>query len=334
MEDALISVIVPVYNVEATLPRCLDSIENQTYRNLEIILVDDGSTDGSGRLCDEYATKDPRASVIHQPNKGLWAARNAGVDAAHGAFLFMPDADDYFHYDTIRLLAESMTFDGNEYSVAICLYKRTSRTDEDVLYDCHPSRSIVPQEELIQQLLSPEIELYSVNWNKLYRKKSLPEPFQRPYLRMQDYDSMLRFFLSIESAVLVESVLYYYYQHKNQVTKAPSAWTKGARYEVEILHSNYLELCGSHKKYSHLFLDRLYRKMAQLKALNLRTEEKAAIFKRCRELYKSTLSDYLHEKSIPFRIKAIFLAAFHLPFLTSLVFNFFDKHPTYYKYLS
>ena len=334
MEDALISVIVPVYNVEATLPRCLDSLGNQTYRNLEIILVDDGSTDGSGRLCDEYATKDSRAKVIHQPNRGLWAARNTGMDAAHGEFLFFPDADDYFHYDIVRLLAASMTFGGKEYSVAICHHRRTSRIDEDVTYDCHPHRSIVPQEELIQKLLAPEFEFYAVNWNKLYRKKSLPKPFQRPYLRLQDYDSNIRFFLSVENAVIVESVLYYYYQHKDQVTKAPSAWTKATTCEVEILYSNYLELSGSNKKYSHLFLDRLYRKLAQLKALNFRSKEKAAIFKRCRQLYKSTRSDYLHEKSIPFRIKAIFLAAFHFPSLTSLVFNFFDKHPTYYKYLS
>ncbi len=104
MEESLISVIVPVYNVEAYLPRCLDSIANQTYRNLDIILVDDGSTGGSGMLCDEYAARDSRVRVIHQSNKGLWAARNAGQDAANGDFLFFPDADDYFHYDMIRLM--------------------------------------------------------------------------------------------------------------------------------------------------------------------------------------------------------------------------------------
>ena len=78
----LVSVIVPVYNVEGYLPRCLSAISEQTYHNLEIILVDDGSTDGSGAICDEFAGNDSRARVIHQPNTGLWAARNAGHDVA------------------------------------------------------------------------------------------------------------------------------------------------------------------------------------------------------------------------------------------------------------
>ena len=99
----LISIIVPVYNTEQFLPRCLACIERQTYRNLEIILVDDGSTDRSGAICDEFARKDPRARVIHQENQGLWAARNAGQRVAMGDFLIFPDSDDYFHADMLRL---------------------------------------------------------------------------------------------------------------------------------------------------------------------------------------------------------------------------------------
>ena len=333
MVDTLISIIVPVYNVEANLPRCLDCIANQSYRNLEIILVDDGSTDGSGHLCDEYAAKDPRARVIHQPNKGLWAARNAGLDAANGEFLFFPDADDYFHHDIVRLLFESMTFNGNEYSVAICLFKATSRTEEDIVTPCAPIRSVVTQEQIIQDLFSSEFLLYAVNWNKLYRKNNLPKPFQRHFIRGQDFDSNLRFYLSLENAVKLESVLYYYYQHPNQVTKGPSALTNGYKCEIEILYSNYLELSGLNLKYSPLFLDCLYRKMAQLKALNIWSKDKVEIYKRCKQIYNHTLSDYLHEGSISFKIKTIFLAAFHLPYLTSLVFSFFEKHPRFYKRL-
>lgn len=84
----LVSIIVPVYNIEEYLPRCLACIEMQTYWNLEIILVDDGSTDGSGKICDEFAVNEPRAHVIHHPeNRGAWAARNSGLDAAHGDYL-------------------------------------------------------------------------------------------------------------------------------------------------------------------------------------------------------------------------------------------------------
>ena len=103
----MISVIVPVYNVEKYLPRCLQAISEQSYRDLEILLVDDGSTDSSGKLCDAFAASDSRAKVIHQQNTGLWAARNAGQDAAHGDFLFFPDADDYFHQDTLQILLQN-----------------------------------------------------------------------------------------------------------------------------------------------------------------------------------------------------------------------------------
>ena len=90
----LISVIVPVYNAEKYLRECLDSIVNQTYKNIEIILVDDGSTDGSGAICDEYADKDVRIKVYHIPNGGASNARNLGIDNADGEYLMFVDSDD------------------------------------------------------------------------------------------------------------------------------------------------------------------------------------------------------------------------------------------------
>ena len=333
-EEALISVIVPVYNVEAYLPRCLDSIANQTYRNLEIILVDDGSTDGSGRICDEYATKDQRARVIHQTNKGLWAARNAGQDAANGEFLFFPDADDYFHHDIIRLLSESINFYGNEYSVAISLFKMTSMLDEDTLCHCNPLRSIVSRDQLMNRLFTSEFLTYAVNWNKLYRKSHLPRPFQRDYSRGQDFDSNIRLFLQIEEAIIVENALYFYYQHSNQVTKAPDALRNGYKCEIEILYSNYIELSGENKKYSHLFLCRLYRKMAQLKARSIKATDKDAIFSRCKNIFSLTISDFLLEKKTPTRNKVIYLIAFHSPYLTCFLLSLFDRYPSLFKFLS
>ena len=91
----LISVIVPVYNVRSYLKKCFDSIVQQNYRNLEIILIDDGSTDGSGNLCEELAHQDNRVRVIHKRNGGLGSARNAGIDAANGEILSFIDSDDW-----------------------------------------------------------------------------------------------------------------------------------------------------------------------------------------------------------------------------------------------
>lgn len=105
----MISVIVPVYNTGKYLKKCIDSILTQTYPELEIILVDDGSTDGSPSICDEYAEDDPRVKVIHQENKGLSAARNAGMRAANGEYLTFVDSDDYIEADTYEKVMDAFS---------------------------------------------------------------------------------------------------------------------------------------------------------------------------------------------------------------------------------
>lgn len=126
-----VSVIIPVFNADNHLSRCLQAIESQSFTNLEIILVDDGSTNGSGRICDDFALKDRSAKVVHQQNKGPWAVRNAGVDASTGSYLFFPDADDYFHRDIILLMYDAIN-QGKTYDLAIVRNKQTWQTEEDV----------------------------------------------------------------------------------------------------------------------------------------------------------------------------------------------------------
>ena len=104
----MISVIIPVYNAESTLRRCLDSILNQLYSSLEIILVDDGSKDNSGRICDEYGEQDDRIIVIHQGNKGVSLARNRGLDIAKGEYVGFVDYDDYIDPDYFKILLDNM----------------------------------------------------------------------------------------------------------------------------------------------------------------------------------------------------------------------------------
>ena len=109
MEDSLISVIVPVYNLMDYLPRCVKSLCAQTYRNLEIILVDDGSTDGTGELCDRLASEDERIHVYHKPNGGSSSARNCGLEHVHGDFIGFVDGDDYIDADMYEKLYDGIT---------------------------------------------------------------------------------------------------------------------------------------------------------------------------------------------------------------------------------
>ena len=117
MKSAYFSIIIPVYNVEKYLHQCVKSVLNQTFEELEIILVDDGSPDGCPKICDEFAKKDPRAKVIHQANAGLSAARNAGLKVATGTYITFVDSDDYIAPDYISYLFSLITRHGTLMSI-------------------------------------------------------------------------------------------------------------------------------------------------------------------------------------------------------------------------
>ena len=113
----LVSVIVPAYNIQNYIRRCVDSIRNQTYSELEILLIDDGSTDDTGELCDEFAQQDERITVYHKKNGGLSSARNYGIERAHGTYLSFIDADDWVKRDFIEVLYQNIKRANAELSI-------------------------------------------------------------------------------------------------------------------------------------------------------------------------------------------------------------------------
>ncbi len=121
-QNELITIVVPVYNVEKYLDRCIRSIQAQTYKNLEIILIDDGSEDQCGEICDQYAESDERITVIHKENGGLSSARNAGIDIAAGCYIGFVDSDDYIHPDMYGILYDSMKRNDADIAVLRTLY--------------------------------------------------------------------------------------------------------------------------------------------------------------------------------------------------------------------
>ena len=168
-ETPLISVIVPVYRVEKYLDRCLQSITGQTYRNLEIILVDDGSPDNSGAICDAWAARDSRIRVIHKENAGAGAARNTGLDVATGEILSMIDSDDYLEVHMYEHLLSLMTEDVDIAECDICWTERDDLPMEDGtqaetrVYDVKEAMALHIRDEIFCQ--TPP--------NKLYRIKLL-----------------------------------------------------------------------------------------------------------------------------------------------------------------
>lgn len=157
----LISVIIPVYNVEPYLSDCLQSIAAQTYRNLEIILVDDGSTDASGRICEEWRSRDERIRVIHQPNAGVSAARNAGLRASTGAFIGFVDGDDWIEPELYETLAEAL----KNADMSACAFTKYPQGGQF-------GKRAVPRcglEEALICIYEPR-GYYTAIWNKLFRR--------------------------------------------------------------------------------------------------------------------------------------------------------------------
>lgn len=319
MKNDLISVIVPIFNAEKYLPRCLSSIESQTYSTLEIILVDDGSTDGSGHLCDEFAAKDSRAKVIHQKNRGLWAARNAGQEASSGDYLFFPDADDYFHRDVLRLMYNAIN-QGKGFDIAIVREKQTWSATEDVSSNINPHYLEVDQDGLITGLLARGDDCYyTYMWNKLFRRSLIETLRTREYPRSEDFDFTFRTFLKTSSAILINNVLYYWFQHPGSLTKDPQTPYLDASCLVHIYFRNYLDLPKEKNRYRSLLLQRLYRSMVFWKARSLSEIGRQKVYPECFAIEHATRKAYLAERNIPFFERAGCLMLIHCPRLTRLL---------------
>lgn len=162
-----VSVIVPVYNAERYIERCVNSIFAQTFTDYELILVDDGSTDGSGKMCDDYAQSNPQVCVIHQANQGVSAARQKGLDAANGQYVIFADPDDWVEPTMLEELLEVAI--NNDADVVIFDFWINS---SDVTGDRkHQNPRALSSDSLLRQLISGE--LHGFTWNKLYRSSCL-----------------------------------------------------------------------------------------------------------------------------------------------------------------
>lgn len=174
-----VSVIVPVYNVEKYIKKCLDSIMNQTHTNIEIILVDDGATDNSGLICDEYAKMDPRIRVIHKNNGGLASARNAGVEVATGDYIAYVDSDDWVENDFIELLLDACLNNGADMSVcryADC-YDETPLSHQEDIFSVTWTGKEAVEARIMQE---NKYRISTSAWNKFY-KKEIIEGMLFPY---------------------------------------------------------------------------------------------------------------------------------------------------------
>lgn len=166
--DKLISVIVPIYNVENYLIKCVESILNQSYKNLEIILVDDGSKDNCPTICDEYLKKDHRIKVIHKKNGGLSDARNAGLKIAKGDYISFIDSDDYIDKDMYKFLVEDLI--DNNADIAACNIKYVYEIDGHETVKYNRQNCVLNRFEAMEEYIHNGI-VQAVVWNKIYKRE-------------------------------------------------------------------------------------------------------------------------------------------------------------------
>ena len=209
----LISLIVPVYNVKDYLKTCLQSILEQTYKNLEIILVDDGSDDGSSGICDEYARMDQRIKTIHLPHSGVSAARNAGLAAATGELLGFVDSDDWIDHDMYQYLYALMQ--EHDADVSACTYLLEQEGRPSKIINNTGKLYVFSRKEIIRALVKNDL-VKNYLWAKLFKRKlfdRLSFPVGRVY---EDVAVLYKVFYSSQKVVLSCVSKYHYMIHKNE----------------------------------------------------------------------------------------------------------------------
>lgn len=207
MKD-VITIIVPVYNTAEYLDQCVQSILNQSYRNLEIILVDDGSTDLSGSICDKYAVTDIRVRVIHQQNKGISEARNRGLDIAQGQYVTFVDSDDFIAPKMYEILINEMRI--TDADIVICNFACVDEEDNIIERQSPICNETLSVSSLIHKLYLNNFWYYTVVWNRIYKKEIFKT--LRFNLMKVNEDNYI-FYDSVKNArkiVTIQSPLYFY----------------------------------------------------------------------------------------------------------------------------
>ena len=249
-EKALISIIIPVYKVEKYLEKCIQSVINQTYENLQIILVDDGSPDNCGKICDEYAKKDHRIEVIHKSNGGLSDARNKGLEIAKGEYIGFVDSDDYIESDMYEVLYNLL----KQYNVdvSICNFYTVSQGKIAIKNADNGIKEYNRIEILKEILLDNDIQSYA--WNKLYKRELFGEIKYPVGKKYEDIGTTFYLLEKCNKVVVTGKPEYYYINRQGSIVNNVTESTITDYIELimqtyDYIEENIKELSSYNKNY-------------------------------------------------------------------------------------
>ncbi len=290
MKKYLVSVIIPVYNVELYLSKCIESVKKQTYENLEIILVDDGSTDNSGRLCDKFALNDSRIIVIHKENGGLSSARNAGLEAANGEYYAFVDSDDFIEPEMIGILLDACI--DNNVKISCGGRYNVDEYNNKKLGLCYEQNALVQSKILFSKMLITD-ECDFSSCTNLYHKSCFATvrfPEGKTY---EDMATTYKVVLNTEYVYLCAKPFYNYLCRQNSITQ--SKYTKNQLDRVdnakEILSFVHLKHIDLVQQATYLYVKSLE---GVLSLIDKGTEEERKINKKIRRLLVDELKKYIN----------------------------------------
>ncbi len=274
-EKALISIIIPVYKVEKYLEKCIQSVINQTYENLQIILVDDGSPDNCGKICDEYAKKDHRIEVIHKSNGGLSDARNKGLEIAKGEYIGFVDSDDYIEADMYEVLYNLL----KQYNadVSICNFYTVSQEKIAIKNADNGIKEYNRIEILKEILLDNNIQSYA--WNKLYKKDLFDEIKYPVGKKYEDIGTTFYLLEKCNKVVVTGKPEYYYINRQDSIVNNVTETTITDYIELimqryDYIEENIKELSSYNKDYLKRILKTAEQDIKSLKKVGDYTKKK------------------------------------------------------------
>lgn len=234
----LISVIVPIYKVEQYLSRCIESLLEQSYNNIELILVDDGSPDRCGEICEEYAQKDNRIKIVHKKNGGLSDARNAGLKIASGNYVAFVDSDDWVSKDYLKSMLVAL--EKSKSDICECEVIRTSGVVKDSCMVRDGEIYIYQTEEALKLLIQDQI-FHQYVWNKLYRRECLENiPFEVGKINEDEFWTY-QVFGRAKKVVKIFNRLYFYLQRDSSIMGKEFSLKRLDALEAKALRQKYID---------------------------------------------------------------------------------------------
>lgn len=301
----MISVIVPCYNAEVYLDRCIQSIILQTYRNIEIILVDDGSTDNTYGKCREWMLRDDRIQVVHKQNGGLSDARNAGLEIANGEYIAFVDSDDFIHPTMLEKLIASLT--NNMTDIAVCgIYRTNGMANVELPFGYNGDISCLNSSQALKDILTYRCTIAA--WNKLYKRSSIDGIRFIKGRYNEDFPFLVELYNKDLKVSYIIEPLYYYFINPNGITgKFSSKLLDGLRNAREICKSLGKDV--NYKKECEEYLDRNVVGAIRMLFLNHASNKFPEEFNYCRRYAINNIKRLLVSNKYTIKMKCWLLLA-------------------------